>query len=70
MNLFPELPLPIMKTFYDYAVNDDRAGALKHIQQLNIDQLQKEVLEAGFSMIGKHHGKPKVLKHVIEQIGN
>lgn len=69
MGLFEELPLPDSKGFFDFAEDNDKAGALKYLQTLCPTDIEKEVLETGFSMISRRHGKPALMEYAINQIG-
>lgn len=69
MNLFVELEIPKPKCFFDFAETGDKCGALKYLQSLSIIDIEKQVLEAGFSMIGRHHGKSALLDYAVGQIG-
>lgn len=69
LNLFVELEIPNPKCFFDFAEAGDKCGALKHLQSLSIIDIEKQVLEAGFSMIGRHHGKSALLDYAVGQIG-
>ena len=66
---FNNLPVHTNKIFYDFAVANDKCGALKRLQSLSLCEIEKEVIESGYSMIGSHHGKPKMMRHAVLQIG-
>ncbi len=69
MDLFAELEIPESKGFFEFAEVNDKCGALKYLQSLSIREIEKEVLEAGFSIIGGHHGKAALLDYAVGQIG-
>lgn len=56
------------KTFSDYAKEGNKKGAIDYLRKLNQDDFFNEVVLAGYSMIGFHHGKPAVLEHVVRQL--
>jgi len=59
-----------VKTFYDYAVAGDKAGALRHLRQLDGWQANVEVLKAGFSSIyGRGTDKSEFIAYSVSQIG-
>lgn len=58
------------KTFFDFAAAGDVSGAMRHLRDLPLNELELEVLKAGFSMIGRHHGKMAMVEFAIKQIGN
>jgi len=46
----------------------DRRGILVYLQALPPKQMIEECLKAGFSMIGRHHGKEAMIEHVMRQV--
>jgi hypothetical protein len=67
MDMFSDEPACEVKAFKDYALAGDKKGAIDYLRKLNRKEFSEEVYRAGFSMIGYHHGKPEVIKHVIRQ---
>jgi hypothetical protein len=69
MELFPELKKEEPKQFVDFAESNDKAVALKHLQQLTPLQIQKEVLHSGYSSLFTRDGKPALMDYAIKQTG-
>jgi hypothetical protein len=69
MDLFEISSLPSSRQFFDFALANDKAGALKHLQTLSISNIEIQVLESGFSMIGRHHGKSALMEYALNQVG-
>lgn len=63
----PDHAAPV--TLADFAAVGDKAGAIRRLRSLRGKglALDQEVLRAGFTMIGQHHGIEAVIMHVLEQ---
>ena len=59
--------ISVEKSFLDFASEGDKRGALVFLRGLTQKNFEHEVLIAGYSMIGFHHGKAKVMEHVLSQ---
>lgn len=68
-DLFAGEPVPQPKTFFDYALAGDKAGALRHLQTLSVSEIELQVLKSAFSMISTSNGKAAIMEHAINQIG-
>ena len=66
MKLFRSVEIQPRK-FEDFVRMGDKKGAVDYLRTLSQVCFFEEVVRAGFSIIGFHHGKPKVIEHVINQ---
>jgi len=69
MELFDTLQPCALRCFFDFAQSGDKLGAIRHLQSLSLSEIKREVLDSGFSMISKRHGKSEMINHAVSQIG-
>ena len=63
----PDHAAPV--TLADFAAVGDKVGVIRRLRSLRGKglALDQEVLQAGFTMIGQHHGIEAVIMHVLGQ---
>lgn len=68
LDLFPNLENSTPRTLADLIDARDKKGVVDYLRTLTNHQFFDEVLKAGLSMIGHHHGKPAMIDHVVRQL--
>ncbi len=68
MDLFSQDSTPTIRGFAELAEAGNKKGVIDYLRALSQTEFNQEVLVAGFSMIGFHHGKSKVIEHVVNQM--
>lgn len=68
MELFPESEIETPRTLSELIAANDKKGVIDYLRRLPNIQFTEEVLMAGLSTIGHHHGKPVMIDHIVRQI--